>query len=218
MKAFLIAALLLAVCPSSLLGSERKLQKWLSTGSWSKGIEYCNGELVDGLSRRPDLRSVSAGYLARLAVYCAAFASGKGDELSSGWWWYTAASLDLEAAQSLLPELENRPGAFQAFPALRNRVPWGAHEAKVGEEVRLLSGEIVPGSPPRPVHTPNIPDYMGRQIFALPGAAVVVEIVVSRDGVPRQPLLVNAQALPVQVLFAYQYLRDWRFEPAQVNG
>jgi hypothetical protein len=43
-------------------------------------------------------------------------------------------------------------------------------------------------------------------------------VIIARDGVPRQPLLVQAQAHPAQVFYAYRYLSDWRFEPARVNG
>jgi hypothetical protein len=216
MKSFLISILLLAVVSSSAFGSDRKLQEWLSTGSWSQGVEYCNRKLADDVSRQSDLRSVSTEYLSRLAVYCAALASGKGDELSSNWWWYTAASIDLEAAQSLLPELR-KMGLLQTLPAPRSRGPLSAREASEEKMVRLLSGDIVPGTPPRLLNKPRMSSYMLRPITGVAGATVTVEVVVSRDGVPQQPLLVDAHALPVHVLFAYRYLSTWRFEPAKVN-
>ena len=215
-KAYLIFALLLAALASPALGNERKLEKWLRAGSWSKGVEYCNRELMAEVSRRPDLRNVSTEYLSRLAVYCAALASGKGDEFGSAWWWYTAASIDLKTAQYLLPEMR-KLGLLQTLPAARNRGP--SYEPKPSEEkrVRLLSGEIVPGTPPRPVTKPKAPDYMFRPITGVASSAVGVEFVVSRDGMPQQPLLVDAHALPVHILFAYHFFSTWRFEPARVN-
>ncbi|HEV7667499.1 MAG TPA: hypothetical protein VGS22_03165 [Thermoanaerobaculia bacterium] len=207
---------MLAVAASPAFGSEKKLEKWLRAGSWAQGFEYCDRELVPEVSRRPDLRNVSTEYLSRLAVYCAALASGKGDELSSGWWWYTAASLDLKTAENLLPEMR-KMGLLQTLPAARNQ--GSSYEPKPGEEkmVRLLSGEIVPGTPPKPLTRLKAPDYMFRPITGVATSAVEIEFVVSRDGVPQQPLLLDAHALPVHVLYAYHYFSAWRFEPAKVN-
>jgi hypothetical protein len=58
---------------------------------------------------------------------------------------------------------------------------------------------------------------MSRPMAGMAMATVVIEAVVSRDGVPRQPLLVKAQAHPAQVFFAYYFLSTLRFEPAKVN-
>lgn len=216
MKNFLLTALLLPVLSNAAFGSDGKLREWINSGSWSEGVEYCDRGLVDDLSRRPDLRSVSAEYLSRIATYCAALASGKGDEFSSGWWWYTAASLDLKTAQGLLPELQ-KIGLLQTLPAPRSRATSGFRKGTKKDEVWLLSGEIVLGTPPRPLTQPKRPGYMSRRITGVAYTNVEIEFVVSRDGLPRQPLLVGAQALPVHVLYAYHFFSTWRFEPASVN-
>jgi hypothetical protein len=213
MKSFFISILLLAAVSRSAFGDDQKLQEWLSTGSWSQGVEYCNGKLVEDVARRSDLRNISAEYLSRLSVYCAALASGKGDRFSSDWWWYTAASLDLKTAQNLLPEMR-KLGLLQTLPAPRSLGPANAGEDK---RIRLLSGELVAGSRPRPLGKPRPPKYMFSPIAGVAGATVAVELVISRDGVPQQPLLVDAKALPVHVFFAYRFLSTWRFEPAKVN-
>ncbi|HEX3127044.1 MAG TPA: hypothetical protein VH394_06915 [Thermoanaerobaculia bacterium] len=217
MKTILLSTFLLAVLSSPAFGSENKLPEWLDTGSWAEGVDYCDHRLVDDLSQRSDLRDLSAAYLSRLAVYCSALASGKGDEAGSGWWWYTAASLDLKAAESLLSELRKK-GFLQTLPAPRSLGPASARGEDDKKMVRLPSGENVPGTPPRPLGKQKIPSYMfhpGRGVVLV---SVAVEVVISKDGVPRQPLLVEAHALPAHVLFAYQFLRGWRFEPAKVNG
>ena len=214
MKSLLIYVVLLGVS-SSAFGSDKKLQDWLGAGSWDKGTEYCNGKLADDVSRRPDLRNTSTEYLARLAVYCAALASGKGDERSASWWWYTAASIDLRASQDLLPEMR-KMGLLEVLPPPRSRRSPEAHELKK-DEVRLLTGEIVSGTSPRLLTKVKIPEYMFQTITGVSGAVVVIEAVISKDGIPQQPLLLNAKALPVHVLWAYQFFSAFRFEPAKVN-
>lgn len=216
MKTYVISILLLTVVSGSALGDDKKLQEWIGSASWSQGVEYCNRELVDDISRRPDLRSISSEYLARIATYCAALASGKGDELSAGWWWYTAASLDLEAAQRLLPEMR-KLGLLRMLPVPRMRATSGISDLKEKDEVRLLSGKIVKGIPPRALARPEPPAYMSRRITGVARAIVAVELVVSKNGLPQQPLLMRAEALPPHVLYAYHYLGTWRFEPAKVN-
>ena len=41
---------------------------------------------------------------------------------------------------------------------------------------------------------------------------------VGEDGIARQPLLVNADGLPLHAFVAFAYLRQWRFAPAKVDG
>ena len=218
MKTCLLAILICTAFSSVAFGSERKLLGWISSGAWSQGVEYCNGDLAEDVSRRPDLRNVSTELLARIAVYCAALAGGAGDEHSSGWWWYTAASLDLKAAQRQLQKMRKK-GLLLEVPPPRSRVTvLRAREEKDKKLVLLPSGEVVAGEPPEPVSKPEIPDYMARPITGIKGASVAVEVVVSREGVPRQPLLLFALSLPVHALYVYHYVRAWRFEPAKVGG
>lgn len=212
---YLMSAFLIAAVASPALGSDRKLEKWLRSSSWSEGVEYCNQKLVDDVSHRPDLRSVSAESLSRLSVYCAALASGKGDAWSSDWWWFTAAALDLKTAQSLLPEMR-KMGLLQNLPPARNQGPDGPRTS--GEEkVRLLSGEIVAGTPAYLLSQVKAPPYMFRPITGVASSSVAVEVVVAQDGTPRQPLLLDAHALPVHILYAFHYFSAWRFAPAKVN-
>lgn len=215
MKTCLLSILLLTVASNSALGSEEKLREWIDASSWTQGIDYCDRGLFEDLSRRPDPRSISAAELSRMATYCAAFASGKGDEFSAGWWWYTAISLDLKTAESLLPELR-KTGLLQTLPA--PRVASGSGDLEMRDKVQLVSGEIVPGTPLRLVAHPKPAVSMARLMRGVVHSDVTVELVVSRSGLPQQPLLVKAQALPVHVLYAYQFLKNWRFEPAKVDS
>jgi hypothetical protein len=171
-KTCLVSILLLTVVSSPAFGDEKKLRAWIDSGSWSQGVEYCDGKLADDLSRRPDLRTLSTASLAHMATYCAALASGKGDEFSSGWWWYTAASIDLKTAQSLLPELR-KIGLLQTLPAPRKRVlSPGVHVTQEDNRVLLPSGESVPGTPPRRTFKPEVPEHMFRPITGVAGSNV----------------------------------------------
>ena len=213
MKTFLLSSLLLPLLSTAALGNEGKLRKWIDSSSWAEGAEYCDQKLADDLARRADVQRLSAEYLARLATYCAALASGKGDEPGAGWWWYTAAGLHLKAAQDLLPEMQQR-GLLKVLPEPRGRAV--AKEEK--DKVRLLSGEAVDGTPPKPHPPAKYPKYMFHLGPGVAATEVEVELVVPRDGVPRQPLLLTARALPVYAFFTYRFLSAWRFEPAKVNG
>lgn len=217
MKNVLVAALLLPLLSNAALGDEgKKLRRWIDSSAWSKGAEYCDRRLLDNLSRQPDAQFLSSEYLARIATYCAALASGKGDEFDAGWWWDTAGNLHRKTAYELLPELQNL-GLLKVLPALRGRVTSSPPE-KVGEgKVRLVSGELVAGIPPRLLGRPKNPRYLYSLGFSVVRAEVGIELVVSRDGLPRQPLLIEAKALPLHLLYVCRFLSTWRFEPARVN-
>jgi hypothetical protein len=218
MKIFLLVALLFPVLSGPAFSSEGKLREWIDSASWSQGVEYCDQKLAVDLSRRPDVRSLSAEHLSRIATYCAALASGQGDEFSTGWWWYTAAALHLKTAQDLLPELR-KLGLLQTLPAPRSRIATSVPLEKAEKDkVQLLSGEVVSGTPPRPLTKPKPPKYLFTLGPGVVSTDVGVEMVVSRDGLPRQPLLTGAQALPVHVFFAYRFFSTWRFEPARVDN
>jgi hypothetical protein len=212
MKILLLSALLLAAAADSTL--EDKLRGWVGSQSWQQGAAYCDGDLFVELSRRPDPRNISTGSLSRVATYCAALAGGNGDEAGSGWWWYTAVSLDQKEAQRLLPELQ-KAGLLQKLPAPRSRT---SHGPLADGKIQRPTGEIVEGVPPRVLDKPKPPASMFPSIRGVASATVEVELVVPRTGVPQQPLLLKAKALPVHVFNAYHFLRTWHFEPAKVGG
>lgn len=216
MKRRLIATLLVLLASGAAFADERKLQSFLDSESWQDGSRYCDTDLLEGLSRRPDVRNVSAAELSRIATRCAALAGRAGDDFKSGWWWYTAISLDLDTAQALLPKLREK-GLLATLPEPRNSNPNALEEPKKGE-VRLPSGEVVAGTSARAVTKPRIPKVMFLPVSNVARAEVAVEVIVARDGLPRQPLLAKAKALPAHVFFAYHFLSGFRFEPARIDG
>jgi hypothetical protein len=218
MKKCLLATLIAFLVSGAAFGDERKLQSFIDSESWDDGFKYCETKLLGGLSRRPDIRNVTAADLSRMSAYCAALAGRAGDEFKSGWWWYTAVSLDLDAAQALLPKLREK-GLLTSLPAPRSANAANAIKLKTQKgEVRLPSGEIVKGDPPRAVTTPPIPKMMYLPVSGVVRAVVMIELIIARDGLPRQPLLLDAKALPAHLVFAYHFVSGFRFEPARVNG
>jgi hypothetical protein len=123
-------------------------------------------------------------------------------------------SLDQKEAQRLLAELQ-KEGLLQKLPAPRSRT---SHEPLADGKFLRPTGQIVEGTPPRGLGKPKAPAFMFPSIRGVASATVEVELVVSRTGVPQQPLLLKAKALPVHVFNAYHFLRTWRFEPAKVDG
>ena len=216
MKKHLVLGLLAFLVSAAAFGNEAKLQSFLDSGSWQEGARYCDKDLLEGLSRRKDIGNVSAMVLSRLATFCAALAGRAGDDFKSGWWWYTAVSLDLKAAQELLPRMREK-GLLASLPEPRSVLPKAPEKLEKGQ-VRLASGEVVAGTGPRAVTKPKIPKVMFLPVSNVARAEVAVEMIVSRDGLPRQPLLVEAKALPAHVFFAYHFVSGFRFEPARVNG
>jgi len=130
------------------------------------------------LSRRPDPRNISAESLSRIATYCAALAGGNGDDADSGWWWYTAVSLDQKQAQRLLPELQ-KAGLLRKLPAPRSRT---SREPLADGKFRRPTGQIVEGTPPRVLDKPKAPAFMFPSIRGVASATVEVELVASRTG------------------------------------
>ena len=216
MKKHLVLSLLAFLVSATAFGNERKLQSFLDSESWQEGARYCDKDLLEELSRRKDIGNVSGMVLSRIATFCAALAGRAGDDFKSGWWWYTAVSLDLKAAQELLPQMREK-GLLASLPEPRSSNANALEKGKEGE-IRLPSGEVVAGTDPRILTKPKIPKVMFLPVSNVTRAEVAVEMIVSRDGLPRQPLLAKAQALPAHVFFAYHYLSGFRFEPARVNG
>lgn len=216
MKKHLVISLIAFLVSGAVFADEGKLQSFIDSESWQEGARYCDTDLLEGLSRRPDIRNVTGADLSRMATYCSALAGRAGDDFKSGWWWYTAVSLDLDAAQALLPKLREKR-LLASLPEPRSANANALEKQKKGE-VRLPSGEVVPGTSARATTRPKIPKVMFLPVSNVARAEVAIEVIISRDGLPRQPLLARAKALPAHVLFAYHFLSGFRFEPAQVDG
>ena len=46
----------------------------------------------------------------------------------------------------------------------------------------------------------------------------MVEAIIGEDGVPRHPLVLTRYAVPAMKYVVLDSLREWRFEPARLDG
>jgi hypothetical protein len=217
-KVFPVVTLLLLFTPLALFAADPvdRLGSAIQARNWPKGMRVCNG-LPRTESRRPDWRQRAASHFAELAAHCAAVASGTGDRWRSNWWWSTAAAMDVDTARNLLPR-------FQSMGLLLDLLPLRIHayakspEPRSEDQVLLPNGEFVTGERVRPRNHPRIPDYLFGNVPG--GARTQVEIgfTVDEEGLPWQPMIVSAQALPLHAFMAFAFIGEWRFFPAVVDG
>lgn len=189
------------------------LRKSLSARDWTAGSAACE-QLLENEGRRPDGWKLDASHFAERASLCAAIASGAGAKEDAAWWWSTALAMDSKRALALLPEFQGS-NLLMGLPPPRTPVKSAGQKLQDGQVI-LSNGEIVAGEAVKIVSRSELPQ--GRQIPPTRHSEVVVEVLVDSEGRPTQPLLVSAKALPLQAFQAFGMLRQWRFNPARVNG
>ena len=157
--------------------------------------------------------------LAVAAVFRAIAEAGLGHQDDAEWLWDSALNLFPDIAKtSVAPygpaaaELRKRTlrtvGA-DGNPALR---PAGG-EGGVPLDARGKDIE-----PPRIVRQPR-PDYPKALRLLEAGGAIVISSIIGSDGRPRQPVVLNAHGGgPALKYVALDTLRQWRFEPAKLDG
>ena len=131
--------------------------------------------------------------------------AGLGNVDDALWYWQTAKALYPNIAESDLSAF-GEAGAFLKT----HRAP--ALEVLANPE--LLSGEILPPRPKKrfPPKFPN-----GARVFRVEGE-LVVEVIIGSDGVPRWPRVLQPLPAPTLSYVALEAVRQWRFEPATLNG
>ena len=213
--AILLATLLLAAATKLAAASpESELRGFIDERRWQDGAAACEALPGDEVRRR-DRQQLAAAHYAEVAALCAAIASGAGDQNAAGWWWFTAAAMDSQAALRLLPELRAK-GLLAELPP--PRAADTSQEKPAPGTVVLPDGTTVAGEPIEVVERPRPPEWVGRASSTRKPSLVVIDLVVGVDGLARQPVLVNADGLPLHAFVAFAYLRQWRFAPAKVDG
>ncbi len=209
-----LPALLLASLATPAHASD-PLQQAVAARDWQAGSAACEG-LAAVEARRPDRRQLSAAQYAEKAAYCAAIASGAGDQRAATWWWFTAVAMDTTRALALLPPFR-ASNLLLELPPPRTALSTAKDKLERGE-VRLPSGEVVAGDSVTVALRPRPSKDVFGPAAALARADVSVEVLVDEEGYPTQPVLVSAKALPLHAFAVFDYLRQWRFTPARVKG
>jgi hypothetical protein len=200
---------------ANAISNPADLHRVIASKEWSQGVTLC-----DALPEEEALRAergrgeLPASHYAEMAALCAAIESGAGDDLAADWWWFTATAIDSKAALNLLPDLRSNGLLTQLSPP-RKPIPLKRPPKGSPPHVTLPTGEVVDGQPVKLVKQPRPPKGMFRRRRH---TEVTINLLIGTDGIPRQPLLVSAQASPLYTFLALSYLRQWRFAPAMVAG
>ncbi len=181
---------------------------------WADGAKTCD-ELPSTESRLHDRVGFPASRYAILAARCALIAAATGDGAVSEWWWYTALAMDSHAATE-------EAGGFPAVPAFdagppRARALQASGEPAAGQ-VRLQDGSLVAATPPRRLGSTRPPRYIFEPLPGIARTEIEIESIVGTDGALHQPLLVSAHTVPAGAFLAFAWLRQWRYQPAVVDG
>jgi TonB family protein len=153
--------------------------------------------------------------LALISAFRAIAAAGLGREDEADWHWATALNLSPDIANTYLAPygaaaagLKTRQVRF-TDPGSQDPV-----DPKVVEEMKRRQDEVQPPKVLRQIR-PRFPEGLRRLGMA---GKVVVEIIIGEDGVPRHPRVLSGWGGPAMTYVALDSLREWRFEPARLDG
>jgi len=225
-KAFpriVIAVLLLITALPALSGSladrwsarlkevDQKLraQQWDAAGKQARKVAR---QIVEGAGSGP-----GASYsLAVVSAFQAIAAAGLGHEDEADWYWTTALNLYPDIAKTNLA-----PYGPAAAGLKTRQVRFKDDDTQDPARKQVI---ITPEKPKEGVEPPKVlrqakPEFPAglRQLGVT--THVVVETIIGEDGVPRHPLvLTTGGGVPSMKYVALDSLREWRFEPARLEG
>lgn len=169
------------------------------------------GELVDQLAAGPDDGATLGGMLLLQAVA----ESALGNRADALWSWSLAQGVD----PSLLTADLSRFGAVADLLA-DNRLREPAQDGQLAaEELADRPGVFERASaaePPRVVRLPD-PEYPRAARAAGLAGAVILQVLLDRQGQPRSPVIVESPAPPL-AWAAAEAVRQGRYEPARLDG
>jgi TonB family protein len=155
--------------------------------------------------------------LAVAAAFRAIAEAGQGRQEEAGWHWDMALNLlpdigktDLSPYGAVAAELKTR----QLRPVDPDRLKLSLEGVKSTEQEAIQKHS----QPPRIIRKvrPRFPKGLRQMGVA---GNVRVEVIIGEDGVPREPLVVDAQGGgPAMKYVALEALRQWRFEPGRQEG
>jgi TonB family protein len=173
-----------------------RAQRWAEAGKQARRVA---DEMVDNVGTG----SEAAHSLAVAAAVLAIAEAGLGHQEDAEWIWDSALNLDSGVAQTDVSAYG--PAAAE----LRKR------SLRPAEKTSGDHGDV---EPPRIIHKtqPEYPEAL--RLLGVTGN-VVVSSIIGTDGRPRQPLILDAhEGGPALKYAALDSLRQWRFEPARLDG
>jgi protein TonB len=176
-----------------------RAQQWQEAG---KKAQRVANEMVNNVGTR-----IEAAHSLAVATALVALAeAGLGHQEDAEWLWDSALNLDPSIAQT------DVAGYGPAAAELRKR----SLRSKAKEDETTLEQKDVEA--PRVIYKtkPNYPEALRRLGVA---GDVAVSVIIGTGGRQRQPLIVDAHAGgPALKYLALDTLRQWRFEPAKLDG
>ncbi|MEM9554611.1 MAG: hypothetical protein AAGC60_10150 [Acidobacteriota bacterium] len=181
----------------------------LRDGRWKRGLRATSNlkdDILQQATRAPDTREV----LTELALQHAIAYANLGERPSAAWYWYTANALDLKvqrrdfsaygAAAGLFRELEPR--------ALR----------KVPPPIQVWTDFKHPGFEPPPEKALDLPKSLAGSIVDGRRTPFLLEFILDREGIMRQPVLENDLHPPIVVFHYMDWIWRSGLPPARVDG
>jgi TonB family protein len=200
------------------LGGLKETDQYLRAQQWEKAAKrgrQAGADIVDhaGTGASP------AYSLAVAAVFRAIAEAGLGHQDDAEWLWDSALNLFPDVAKTSV-EPYGPAAAELRKRTLRTATPDNDPGlrllGKVGEAEANPGGRRV--EKPRIIHQTK-PEYPVALGLLKTGGAVVVSSIIGADGRPRQPVVLDTRGGgPAMKYVALDTLRQWRFEPAKVDG
>ncbi len=197
----------------------RSIDEALHAGEWKKArkrSEGLLGEMCDSIVGGPGTEA----FLGVVLTYLALAERGGGLERDAAWHWSVAKQLFPEAAALDLSSF-GEVGASLAAEPEREEAP-DANEVAEKALDRQVRAKVKPW--PREVEPPRSrrkapPKYPAAQKGRAPTLTrVVVKAVIGRDGLPRDPVILEFGGPKTFVLSTLEAMREWTFEPARLDG
>ncbi len=173
----------------------------LAGGEW-KRVRKAATRLLTEMSGRIESGEAAAAYLATAAAQRAIAQAGLGNERDASWDWEMAVGLNPRFAELALDDYGEggvRLDRIRETPASWDPRPPGATV-----------------QPPRRSRSPH-PRYPYAKKVACLEDAIVINAIIDRDGLLQQPRPASTDD-SVLSFAAMDAMRDWRFEPARLDG
>jgi TonB family protein len=192
----------------------REIERFLQDGKpvkASRAARRAVEDLVPTLVGGAD----DAATLGNLLLLEAVAESALDNNADALWLWAVAQSIDPSLTDVDLSRF-GVPGRLLAERRLRERAKDGQLATDVGANRPGVFESASAAEPPRVAKLPD-PDYPAAARDAGLRGAVIVQVMVDRQGRPRNPLVAEAPAA-VLAYAATEAVRGARFEPARLNG
>jgi TonB family protein len=190
----------------------REIDQKLRVHQWG-AAEKQSRKLADQIIEEAGLGESAAYTLAVVSAFRAIAEAGLGREEEADWHW--------ETALNLFPDIAKTDLSPYGPPAarLKERQPSLADLQPQASTIAQLLAQPSTGNvkAPRVVRQvpPSFPEGLGLMHVA---GKVVAETIIGEDGVPHHVRVLQAEGGPAMKYEALEALRQWRFEPAKLEG